>query len=288
MLNFFKKKEDGEKSFITGMAYGLGGMLIILIIVLAIIFGGKIKDRFAGDNTNSDTSVTKLRVTVITQEDCSNCWDVNLLFDAMKQTNIDLDIETLYTKDSKTQTLIDKYSIDLIPTVLISGDLASDPTLSQFLAATGEIIDGVFVFREVIPPYIEVETGQLRGGFSVIYLTDDSCDECYNVSAHDVALDGLGITPSDGRTVEASSDEGKQLIEKYDIKALPTILMTGDLEVYQGLAQVWPTVGDTAEDGTYIFRDLSVMGTYYDLENNKVVVVELPSDTIADTTAPSQ
>ena len=288
MLKFFKKSEtDGQKeNLIRGLAYGLGGALIIVIVVLLVIFGGQIKDRIKNGGANSNTSPTgadapKLRITVITSKLCGDkCFDINLFLDALKQNGIkEVGTETLNVEDSQGKALAEKYNITKVPTVLISGELDKNPQLAQAWTALGEIIDQVFVFRKLIPPYIEVATGELKGQFSLVYLTDESCSKCYDVKLHDTALGNLGLKTDNSKTVDVSSDEGKDLLKKYAITLVPTILLSGDLAEYSGLQQIWPQVGTIAEDGTYVFTKMDEMGSYMNLKTGKLVEVAPPAET---------
>ena len=104
------------------------------------------------------------------------------------------------------------------------------------------------------------------------------CDDCYDISLHDTALTNLGLSPKSAATFDVSSDQGKSLVQEYNITKVPTILMSGDLSEYQGLQQVWSLVGEVSDDGTYIFTGLEEMGTYKDLESGKVVEIEIPED----------
>lgn len=286
MFNFFKKdnEEETKISFVRGLSYGLGGALIILIIILLIIFGGKIKNKISGGSdspVNGDVNAPELRVTVVTSKNCEGtCFDINLFLDALRQNNIkEVGLETIYIEDTQGQDLASRYAITKVPTVLISGELDKDPQLAQAWAALGEIIDDVFVFRQLIPPYIEVATGDVRGEFSLVYLTDQSCEECYDVKLHDTALINLGLAPKNSSVFDISSDEGQALVDQYDITKVPTIVMTGDLSEYQGLQQVWSIVGTVSDDGTYVFTGLEEMGTYKDLDSGEVVEVVITDPT---------
>ncbi|MFA5029229.1 MAG: hypothetical protein WC518_00580 [Patescibacteria group bacterium] len=307
MFNSLKKKknsskeEEGHKkktesNFAVGIAVGVVVAVIILAIIGALVFvvaqKGKLGKK-TGDgltNTNQAASAAekaKLRITIVTSKNCQECFDINLLLQALRQNNIEeKGTETLYIEDNATKTLLDKYKITKIPTVLIAGELDKNPNLKSAWPQLGEIIDGVFVFREIIPPYIEVATGQVRGKFSVIFLTDKSCDKCYDINLHNTALTNLGMKPSETKTIDVASDEGKALVKEYGIKAVPTILLQGELSEYQNLSQVWPTVGTVAEDGTYIFTKMDEMGTYKDLTKGKVVEVKPQSATTDQTATP--
>jgi hypothetical protein len=285
MFNFFKRDDEEEKqiSFVRGLSYGLGGTLIILIIALLVIFGSKL---VKSDNNSDDgvpdgnsAEASKLRITVVTSKSCEgSCFDINLFLDALRQNNIEeLGLETLYIEDNQGKELADRYAITKVPTVLIAGELNKDPQLAGAWAALGEIIDDVFVFRQLIPPYIEVETGNVRGEFDLTYLTDQSCEDCYDVNLHDTALINLGLNPKSSTVADIDSDEGQALVDRYSITKVPTIVMTGDLSEYQGLQQIWSIVGEISDEGAYVFTGLEEMGTYKDLESGEVVEVELPA-----------
>ncbi len=298
MLKFFKKnEEDGKKeNLIRGLVYGLGGAFVILIIVLLIIFGGKIKNRLSGDNANTDTNKSagveapKLRITVVTSRNCEGkCFDINLFLDALKQNGIEeVGSEVVYIEDTQGKDLVTKYKIEEVPTVLISGELDKNPQLAQAWTALGEIIDNVFVFRKLIPPYIEVATGNLRGTFSLVYLTDEACTDCYDIKLHDTALGNLGLISKDVKSIDVDSEDGKALVSQYEIVDVPTILLKGDLSEYTGLQQIWPQVGKITDDGTYIFTKLDEMGSYMSLKTGKLVVVTPPEATPTTDAVPVQ
>lgn len=282
MLNFFKKqKEGGEKkeNLIKGVVYGLGGALIILIIILAIIFRGPIKDKFfSGGASSADPNKVNLRITIITQKDCAQCWDVNLFLDNLKNAGVnEIGRETLYTEDRQTKNLIEKYNITQVPTILLAGELDKNANLQSAWEQLGEIIDDVFVLRKIIPPYIDLATGELKGKVSATYLVDETCEECYQVEIHENVLKGyFMLTFQDVKKVDVNSEEGKALVEKYGITAVPTVLLNGEMSEYQGLDQFWQQFGSVADDGTYIFVNLEAVGTYKDLNTGRVVKVELP------------
>lgn len=279
MFKFFKRKEESEegvnKPWVKGMVYGLGGAIVLAVIIFGVVFGVRM---FQGKPAGGQPGTAKanLRITVITQKDCVDCFDINQLIDALK-TDANIKQETLNLGDNNAKKLIDKYKITKVPTIIVSGDLDKNANLQAYWKALGDITDGVFVFRQVIPPYVDVATGQLKGVLSLIELTDTSCKECYDVKLHETALKNLGIAPKVVTTVDVSSAEGKQLVTKYKIEKAPTILIGGEVSEYANLVQMWPTYGKIDADGTYIFTDLSVMGTYKDLVKNKVVVVAPPA-----------
>ena len=287
--NLFSKfsKGEGEKktTFTKGIIIGIIVAVVILIIVLIIVLP-KILGSGSGPATAKNPA--KLKVTIITKKDCAGCWDVNLLLDAIKQGNVKItNTKTLYVDSASTKKVLDQYKITKVPTILVSGDLNKDPNMKQLWSALGEIINGTFVFRQVIPPYVDVASGQLKGKITLTYLTDVSCKECYNVHLHDNALKNLAITPGTTKTVDISSDEGKALVTKYQIKGVPTMLISGEVGEYKNLTSIWSQVGTIATDGTYVFTKPELMGTYKDLSKNKIVVPPVSTST-PSTSVPAQ
>ncbi|MFA5047813.1 MAG: hypothetical protein WC516_02090 [Patescibacteria group bacterium] len=267
-----KKKDESKKNpFKVGLILGLVVALIVIIIILLVVFGGRI---FGGDSDATGANKKlDIKITVLTKKDCPECWDVNLFIDALKQKNIkNSKAKTVYIDSSQGKKLIDQYKITKVPTVLLSGDLTGDADLKAGLAVLGDIVDKVFVLRQIIPPYIDVKTGEEKGKLAVIYLTDSSCKTCYDVNLHaDILKNKFVIEPKVAKTVDVNSDEGKQLVTKYKIKFVPTFLLQGQVSEYTGLEQIWSQIGQVASDGTYIFTQVDQMGTYKDLTKNKTI-----------------
>lgn len=293
LKKLFKRSGEGKGAATQGLIWGGIVALIIVIVAVAVYFiwfnkpQTKTTDQAATTAGNEQLPSANLRYTIITKRDCPGCWDTNLLFDALTANGgKEIGRETVYIDDAATKTLIDKYKITKVPTVLVAGELDKNSKLAQAWPALGEIIDNVFVLRQVIPPYIDVATGQLKGEVSVVYLTDNACKDCYDVKLHDTALANFGITPKSSKTVDVASDEGKALVKKYEIKSVPTIILTGDMEVYASLVQIWATVGQVAKDGAYIFTKMDEMGSYFNLTTNKLVKVTPPATTTGTGTTP--
>jgi hypothetical protein len=105
-------------------------------------------------------------------------------------------------------------------------------------------------------------------------LTDDSCEECYDVEQHrDIMMMAFGVYINEEEMIDISSAEGKELLEKYDITKVPTILMSEEAGKYQTIQLVWDQLGTIEEDGTYVFRGFEMTQDlmYKDLETNQLV-----------------
>lgn len=265
--------------FRKGMLIGVAVAAALLIVAFSFLYYKGV----IGGNAQTSEPI-KIKVTVVTKKDCPECWDTNLFVDALSQQEFKIAGKKTVYADGKSlipfitdgDDLVKKFNITQLPTVILEADFEKNKDLAEFLAPNlGDIIDGKFVLRKIIPPYIDVASGQLKGKVQVTYLTDDSCKECYDVSIHDNALTNLGVPINNIERVDVGSEVGKKLVSDYKIKAVPTLLIKGEVGEYQSLVAVWAEVGAIAADGTYIFTNLSVMnGAYKDLTKNKVVVPE--------------
>ncbi len=216
-----------------------------------------------------------LDIIVISADECVECFDINKPIGVLKSQNVNIISERVVDwKSEEGSELIEKTGIKYVPNLVISGEINKIKEVKDLLSQAGNVGDSDY-FMSVVPlPYVDVESGEVSGVFQVTYLADESCSECYDISAHEVALNNLGMVVSNKRTVDVSSEEGKDMVLRYDITYVPTLLLTGDLDEYSALEQVWPQVGTVEDDGVFVFRKTEIMGAYKDLKTGEVISAE--------------
>lgn len=218
----------------------------------------------------------KLNVVVITEPSCPDCFDLTQVVEVIESQGAKVRTTVLKHGEAEAQKLIEQHAILYLPAFVISGDINS-PSLKELWTNFGEIKNRVVLFARQIPPYYELATAKIHGQFEIIYLTDQSCASCYDVATHGVALKNLGLSTTKITTWEATSKEAKDMIRKYKIISLPTVLLKGDLSEYMAFQSVWTQVGTKEADGTYVFREIGQkqMGTYKDLKTGQVIPQEV-------------
>ena len=226
--------------------------------------------------TNTATGKIEGRVVAYYLKDlsCTTCSDFpQLLVSEMKKSKIAFSDEKTVASDSaQGKDFIKNYHIDFLPAMILSKDASVYEIMSQAWSRYGpQETDGNYVLRLAVPPFINLTTGKLRGLVALTYLTDKSCSECYDVNQHKQILQGSASMKFEKEEkVDISDAKGKELIAKYNITQVPTVIVTGDFEAYpaaQGLKQFF----SVEKDGSFIFRKLSALGTYKDLSKNQVV-----------------
>lgn len=219
------------------------------------------------------TAEVKGIVTIIslTAPDCDECQDISDMIPALENALTVKEVKEYAYGSEEAQEYMEKYDLQFVPTFIISADAAAYNGFAGAWVSYGtEEDDGSFIFRNTIPPYLNATTGEVVGLVDVTYLTDDSCADCYNVTIHENILKGFGIVFDEETTVDISSEQGKALLEKYEITRVPTIILSKDAAYYTSLGQVWGQVGVVAEDGSYIFTAMEQLkgAVYTDLEED--------------------
>jgi hypothetical protein len=181
---------------------------------------------------------------------------------------------------------VKKYDITQVPTVIVEFTGKNKPDISNFFnTGLGKVVDGKFILGKILAPYYDLTDKKIKGLVNVVYLTDATCTNCYDVNKHEVALKNLGIDTEGAKAIDVASQEGKDLLAKYNITQVPTVLIMGEVNEYQVLAQAWTDVGIVASDGTYIFTNMNLMEGYYrDLKTGKEIEAD-PAKAVPATTA---
>lgn len=264
-----EKKRKLQKGIITGV-----GLALLIIAVAALAWWGY--SRFFVKTSDVPT-IAEAKVYIVTSDKCGQkCWDVSLFLDALEQKGVKIVRQqrayVSWLPFAFGNVLAKKYAITKVPTILVEFVGKDQPDINNFFNADlGRVIDDKFVLDKILAPYYDLSDKRLKGVIEVTYLTDKSCTECYDVNRHEIALKNLGIN-IEGKIVDIETQAGQDLINKYKITKVPTVLVSGEVGEYQVLAQAWADVGRVTDDGTYIFTNVDLMGdSYKDLTTGKII-----------------
>lgn len=254
---------------------GFTNIKLLLVALILIVF---LTNLFIISGINSQIVVKKgVSSVYIAASQCESCSDLTGLIPALKNIGIAFGSEkTVDASSAEGKALIDKYKILKLPAFIFSKEIAQYEEVTSVWSQMGSVEkDGSYVLRLINPPYFDVAKSKVEGFVELTYLTDSSCKSCYNVTVHKLILSNpqnFGMAISAERYVDVSSETGKELVTKYNITFAPTAILSKDAALYPSLAVVWPQVGSVEADGSYIFRDLSVLGVVYkNIVNNTII-----------------
>ncbi len=257
-------------------------VLLVLLAALMIVYGVNIYVTFGLNSYLFEKAETaapaKVQLIEIIDGTCSKCFNIVNLADALRQVPLlKITDENSYNdyRSAKAQELIKKYSIQRLPAMIITGDTDKTADLSNVWKQLNGRSVGKDVVVESYPPYVNTKTNNVEGLVSMITITADKCDGCYDASIHrNIIKDSFQIFLDNEYTYGSGSDQAKDFISRYSITSLPTIVLSSDVSVYPGFADVWQQVGSTESDGWYVFRNTDFMlqqGGYFDLNENEFV-----------------
>jgi glutaredoxin len=199
---------------------------------------------------------------LVQNSSCVECLDLNYFLDILDAYGIAVRSQKVIEYDSEEgKAISENYLIDRVPLVFIKGDISEYTMFSLVWSEAGGAVesDGVYSFREAVP-YFDVLSGETKGLVTVTKLIDQNCFDCLDVNELVEPLNLMGVTIVKEETFDVSSPEAKNLIEKYEITKIPTIIVSSDAEEYLDFFVAWPEVGTQEEDNNFVFRNLEVLG----------------------------
>ena len=252
-------------------------LLIIMLIIIIVLYGVNLF--YINNLSKGSPSTSKVEMIHLFDTNCTDCVDLKPFFEQFSQLGINLETKNVDISSSQGKKLITKYKIEAVPTIIFSKEISTNAQIAQVWEQVGTIEeDGSYVMRELTPPYKELDTGNVRGLVNVTYLSDTNCKECYDVMFHKDILTQMGIKITSEKTIDyfemmASSDDSKNLIEKYNITKIPTVIISKEAEVYASVKKAWELVGTQEEDGVFIFRSIELLGdkVYHNLETGLII-----------------
>ncbi len=217
--------------------------------------------------------VGAVRLIELVDSDCKLCYDFTLPVESLKASGIIFSsIKKIEFDSAEGNPLVKNYGIRKIPSLLLSADIDAYP-IARNLRESGFNSSGEYYVIESRASYLDAGSGKVRGLANLTMLTDASCQECYDVNMHKQILAQMGMALESEKTADINSTEGVKLLGLYNITSVPTIIIRGDLDIYESFKPVWLQVGTVETDGTYIFRDISALGevVYKDLTTGIII-----------------
>jgi len=195
---------------------------------------------------------------------CKECASLSSIQKQLE--NMDVKINSYEIVDASSDSgkkLINENNITYLPTLLLSKEI--EEYWWVFPQISGSFIknDEYNKFNQPLFPYKEVLTGLIKGKVRITYVTNNTCEECFNVTQLKSSFQGLGVYIDSEKYADVSSTEGKSLLNIYNITAIPTVILSKEISDYGSIKDVLANVGSFESDGTFVFRKLDVLKVKY-------------------------
>ncbi len=177
-----------------------GIVIVIILIFFAVHF-------FSSPTGPLDPPLaTKVvSVTLIKDSSCADCIDMNKLIDEMRGKGITIGGITS-SEVNESRNLIEKYSITKVPTLILSKEFSEYPEVRDSWENFGSVeTDGSYVYRNVLPPYREVESGKVRGYVDITHIRDQACESCLDTNILKASLAAFGVKFAKENSLDVSN-----------------------------------------------------------------------------------
>jgi hypothetical protein len=175
--------------------------------------------------------------------------------------------EVVGAKSVRGSNLIEGLGLDFAPALLISKNLEE---YGWIISSIGEALEDrgdYYLFKSAVPPYKDLKTGQVKGLVDITLVDDAGCEECFDVDELKQAFLAMGVNLDNEKSLDISSSEGKKFARRYNITAVPTVVLSKEILDYPQMREVLGQVGTFDEDDqSFVFRSLEQVGEFVEVE----------------------
>jgi hypothetical protein len=263
IMDIEKSNKGSEAPLIA--IYTLVAVLILVTAANVFTVGG-INTAISGKMAAFEDKYGPAEVTVtkLLYQDCNDCFDLNQAMDMINSMDIAVTEMRVLDYDSQdARSLIDKYDIERLPTVVITGETEKDIVKSSWKGIGDVKDDGAVVFTKQALPYYDVAGQSVLGLVTITNLVDSSCTQCIDMSPLIDAFRQAGVTITSQETFEYNTPEAEEFIERFDIQKVPSLVISKGITEYDAVKEIWSQLDAIEKDEYYVlhalqppFRDL--------------------------------
>lgn len=260
-----KKQKKVSNSFDTVLNIAFVIILILVITNLYLIRLRSEKIKETQEILKEKQRPANLQVIKILAENCKDCYDINLALVELKKQNVNI------VKEEEVIRLPEiGSSVDKLPALVLTGEVNKSEQLIKFFETNGKVIDNnTAIFTNIKPPYLDLKENKVVGRVSIINLVDSSCEKCSSLFNIPISLSQLGVSITSEKTYEYNSDMGQELIELNEVKRIPAVLISEDIDYYTEIKEQLLSVGAIKRNNYYALHAQSP--PYRNLTDNEII-----------------
>lgn len=246
LLYHYKMITINWKNAYLGLAILLA---VVLLINVAVTFSMNKELKKGAEEQKEKLRPGKIELTVVKNSKCADCFDVTPILSSIKKAKANITKETtLEFGTPQSREILSKYKIEKVPAIIITGEIGKVSIQSM------DKKEDALVLTKISPPYTNAATGRIEGHVALLKLVGPECLQCSDLLSLSTQIKQAGVKISAEKGITTDSGEGKELIEKYKIDFVPTMILSSDLKVYDAIDKAWLKVGTKEKDGSYVLR----------------------------------
>lgn len=215
-------------------------------------------------NLNSGKTEGLVNIIEIQPENCPECSSLSSVKDQFENMGVRFeDYKIVKSGSEEGERLIEENGLAFLPNLLISKNIEKYWWIFPQLQSAFKEKEDYFILNTPVAPYQDVLSQKIKGKVDITYIENKSCEDCFNVTDLKGAFQKIGVYIDDEKHVDVISGEGKNLIKENNITAIPTLILSKEIQDYEGIDDVLLQIGSFEEDGRFVLRNLDVLKVNY-------------------------
>jgi hypothetical protein len=213
---------------------------------------------------NSGTVKGLVNLKEVYDSNCKDCSSMSPIKDQFEKIGIKVEsYEIIDSSSIEGEKLINENDLTFLPSLLVTKDIAEYWWIFDQMKKSFNEKDNYYVLNFKSLPYREISTGQIKGIVDITYISDKTCEDCFNVTKLKVAFQNLGVFINNEEYIDISTTKGKNLLSEYNITAVPTVIFSKEIQDYDTIKEVLEEVGSFEKEGVFVFRKLDALNEKY-------------------------
>lgn len=230
------------------------GIIIVLLFIVNMFFLTSFSSSLKNKINEAEEAArpANIELTVITASCEVSCFDIDSVVTKIKSGNVNVVSEEILNYKNSfplVSALMNTYGVTKFPTVIVKGELNKTNLGDEFTT-----VDDALIYNPTTPPYFDRAENKIKGLVIVTILSANDCLNCTDVNLLLNQLKASGVVIKETRTL--SESEGRDLVQKYNIKKLPALVLSSDALDYALIKDNWEGLGSKENDGSLVSREL--------------------------------
>lgn len=195
---------------------------------------------------------------------CEDCMPLSQIQQQFEKWGVKINnYEVVPDSSEKGQNLIKNNNLTFLPSLLISKNIEEYWWVFEQIKNSFIEKQDYYLFKTPLSPYKDITTREIKGLVDITYLKNKSCGDCFNVTDLKDSFQSLGVFINNEKAIDISSIEGKNLLKKYNITAIPTVILSKEIQDYESVKNILEQAGTFEKDDNFIFRRLDRLNVEY-------------------------